>query len=78
MIKTNKKQITVDEYETSDGQTFTDKVKAEEHEAIITGKAKQCSKCNGSGRVPNEDYRQYYACNKCNGKGILYKKVVWE
>lgn len=74
-----------DEYhwETSDGQTFADRFKAEDHQMYLDGTKKTCDKCNGSkgfsdwgedGRLPE----RFVKCSKCQGKGYLIKTEVWE
>lgn len=79
-IKEVKEFIEVTRYIASDGKKFDDKLTAQKYQNVIDGSLRKCSACNGSGQVPNEDYRQFYKCDSCKGNGYLTKKFkeVWE
>lgn len=70
--------IVVKKYRCSDGRVFDEYSNAEIYQGMMDGDIKKCNICEGTGKVPNEDFRNYYTCNKCNGSGYLRRQVEWK
>lgn len=76
-IKTIETFIPVTRYITTDGRSFEDEDKAKIHQLRLDGKCKDCVVCEGTGKLPDAEYRIYYKCTVCDGKGFLVKTEVW-
>ncbi len=83
--------VSYDVFITADGKEFTVKSQAEDHEKLLNGTRKVCTRCGGKGRVNfrEESYRDTWnmiegrhevsdPCHECHGKGYLEKTVRWE
>ena len=86
--KTKTVEVDYEEYETTDGKTFSDKEEAKLHEDILNLRKKEYPKCKGKKRINgrmetltwnfghnSEERWTDDRCPECDGKG--YQEQKW-
>lgn len=71
-------EVVVIKYESDDGDIWETKEEAIHRDKMRSGERKKCTICNGSGKEPDCENRNYHKCSSCNGKGWLEKVEVWK